>query len=551
MKIQRTTQISACLFFWYLLWQSLFPLSHSLVPVDIFLRLDPIVATLIPLATQSFIPSLLLGLACIVITIFFGRLFCGYICPLGSTLDAAHALLKSRKRPLVSVHTSLKQVKYLFLCILSVTAFFGVNHIFWGSPIALITRFYALLIHPILVLCGNTTLNTLRPSLEAQEILFLAYTQIPLRTYHTVYYIAFFFLALFLLEKITPRFWCRHLCPAGALLALCSWQPLWRRRVHNCTQCGACVQRCPTGAIHPQGTSTAHSECIACRTCVGVCPTKGVSFAFRDTTKEKSLTCSTQNNKTAELPSRRAFLGATITGSSLAALAYINAASFIPHSAKASLAHVGCIRPPGARPEADFLTHCLRCGQCMKVCPTNGLQPSWLVAGVEGIFSPVLMARLGPCEPQCAACGEVCPTEAILHLPLQDKQQAKIGTAVVYPELCLAWAQERSCVVCQEVCPFGAIEIKAHDKSPTPVPVVTENRCFGCGFCEKHCPVHLPAIAIQPLNALHLNDNTYATAAQAAGFDLKTVLQRQKERPTHESTPYDIPSGQLPPGFTE
>ena len=53
----------------------------------------------------------------------------------------------------------------------------------------------------------------------------------------------------------------------------------------------------------------------------------------------------------------------------------------------------------------------------MKVCPTNGLQPTWLDAGVAGMFSPILASRRGPCEPDCNACGPVCPTGAITPPP--------------------------------------------------------------------------------------------------------------------------------------
>ena len=76
------------------------------------------------------------------------------------------------------------------------------------------------------------------------------------------------------------------------------------------------------------------------------------------------------------------------------------------------------IRPPGALPEKDFLARCIRCGECMKACPTNTLQPVALVAGFSAFFSPKITPRRGPCEPLCNVCGHVCPTGAIRALPV-------------------------------------------------------------------------------------------------------------------------------------
>ncbi len=465
---------------------------------------------------------------------------------MGITLDISRSISKHKKENTSPQPSSSKNIKYLLLTAFAVAAFFEVNQIFWGSPIALITRLYTLFLHPLVLLLGNLGLDTLRPLLTAQDIELFAYTQISPRFFHTVYFVAGFFLLLFYFEWVRPRFWCRYLCPAGAILALLSWRPLWRRRVHTCVHCGQCAQSCPTGAISPEGDSTLHSECITCRTCVHLCPVQGVTFSCSHTQKSQKKTAKPQPATLPPMPSRRAFLYAATAGGAIASLGYMNAASFIPSVAKASLAQLGTIRPPGAIPESDFLRRCIRCGQCMKACPTNGLQPSWGIQGIEGIFSPLLMSRIGPCEPECNACGAVCPTGAILDLPLADKRKAKIGTAVVYPELCLAWAEGRSCVVCQEVCAYGAVQVKPHGNSKVPVPIITQNKCFGCGFCERHCPVRIPAIVVQPLNALRLSENTFSQAAQNAGLDLVPVSLR----PHVNTVPQSIPKGQLPPGFS-
>jgi formate hydrogenlyase subunit 6/NADH:ubiquinone oxidoreductase subunit I len=77
------------------------------------------------------------------------------------------------------------------------------------------------------------------------------------------------------------------------------------------------------------------------------------------------------------------------------------------------------IRPPGALPEPQFLAKCVKCGECMKVCPTNGLQPTLSEAGTEGIWTPVLVPRVGYCEYYCSLCTQVCPTGAIEELTVE------------------------------------------------------------------------------------------------------------------------------------
>jgi formate hydrogenlyase subunit 6/NADH:ubiquinone oxidoreductase subunit I len=154
------------------------------------------------------------------------------------------------------------------------------------------------------------------------------------------------------------------------------------------------------------------------------------------------------------------------------------------------------VRPPGATP--DFLQRCIRCSQCVKVCPTGALQPAGLQSGWEGLWSPVLVARLGYCDWNCNACGQVCPTGAIQPLELAQKRQTVIGTAYIDQNRCIPWADQRDCIVCQEMCPLPdkAIvldEVEVADegggKRPLKRPRVIRDKCIGCGICENRCPM--------------------------------------------------------------
>lgn len=76
-------------------------------------------------------------------------------------------------------------------------------------------------------------------------------------------------------------------------------------------------------------------------------------------------------------------------------------------------------------------------------------------------------------------------------------------------------------MVCKENCPYGAVDVVVQKGHRVPVPVVHEKRCYGCGFCEKHCPKSPPAIVVEPVGALRLNDASFEKTAKAAGLELK------------------------------
>ena len=161
------------------------------------------------------------------------------------------------------------------------------------------------------------------------------------------------------------------------------------------------------------------------------------------------------------------------------------------------------IRPPGVDHGVALNralgSLCVRCGACVRACPTQGLQPSLFEGGVQNVLTPRLVPRLGYCNFGCNACGQVCPTGAIPPLPLQEKQQTIIGLASINQNRCLPWAYEIPCIVCEEVCPVAdkAIaldEVSIPDSAKQEAvllqrPRVIQDLCIGCGICEYKCPV--------------------------------------------------------------
>lgn len=506
MSLRRITQLFLLAWFVILLYFARYPYYPGF-PVQLFLWLDPLAGISAMLAGRVLIPSLFLGLIVLVSAVLMGRIFCGWVCPLGTTIDLAELILyRGRKPRLGPDHRRFRPLAHLFLVLALAAAAAGLPLFYLLDPIPLATRIYSYVFYPFYVLVLNLGLDALRPAADRFSWSSLQYASWLQPFFGANLATLLIFGAILWLSAFQRRFWCRNLCPLGALLGVCSRFNCWRKRVSDaCTDCGRCYRECPVGAIRERSWTDREEDCIKCLVCREVCPERAIRYPLRSPRPSAPLEVNL---------GRRQVLAAGAAGAALALAAKTSLA--------ANTRDDQVLRPPGALPEPLFLAACVRCGECVKSCITNTLQPDGWTRGLAGLWAPRHQMRLAGCEQLCNVCGQVCPTGAIRPLDLEEKRHAKLGTAVILKEKCIAWEQDRLCLVCDECCPYNAIVFQT--VAGRPRPVVREERCNGCGWCEHKCPVDgAAAIVVKPLGQIRLREGSYQEAARRFGLELKAA----------------------------
>jgi MauM/NapG family ferredoxin protein len=481
-------------FFFILLLKTRFPGEDYISNVEGFFHWDPLLALTTIIASRAVFAAFLLALITIILTLILGRVACGWVCPLGGLHQFFSFCFKKTKllRPkkLKDNHTTWK---YYILAFVLVSAVFTLDVVGIFDPLSLLYRSFVTGILPAasygfsvltgllyqfnLVSLGDTFVQFFE-NLDINMIFFQGFI------------IGTIFIGIVLLNMTRERFWCRYICPLGALLGLASRWNLFKLKIDQdkCIRCNLCTIQCPTQAYPYPNEEWRSSECIYCFTCSAICPTNAISFPVK---------LSHERIESVNL-SRRKLIFTSILG--------FLAVPFFRITPASKRASEKLIRPPGALPEEQFLQKCVKCGECMKVCPTNALQPALTEAGPEGIWTPMLVPEIGYCDYYCSLCTQVCPTGALKELTIEEKNELKIGTAWVNRNRCIPWKFGDPCIVCEEHCPvspkaikFIKIKVERPDgviKTPI-APVIDLDQCTGCGICENKCPVvDSPAIYV-------------------------------------------------------
>ena len=259
--VRRAVQLTFIGLFVVMAWGASYPPSTALNE-NIFMRVDPLAG--ITAIWESglwlyLLPAwILLGL-----TLFSGRFFCGWICPLGSGLEMLPSLEKrrggklSRLRPkdisgrVIGKKDLRLRFKYVFLAVLLLLFVVGINAIWIFDPLVIANRAV------VFILAGS---------------------------------VPFLIIALVLLAVLVgPRFWCQEMCPLGACLSLAGMagsrlpaaaSPLALVKDEGaCTHCGKCAAACPFGIVEVADSEKtgrlAIADCALCGECVAACPETG------------------------------------------------------------------------------------------------------------------------------------------------------------------------------------------------------------------------------------------------------------------------------------
>lgn len=449
-------------------------------PITFFLDMSFLSGLATILSQRNLASGMILGVAIAAATLFFGRFFCGWICPMGSCQHLGSYLFLDPQKKTRYAKNTISQwhnVKYIILFVFLFAAAFGLILAGFFDPIALITRFSATVVVPLINLVVHRAVS--------QTVAF----DVTIMT-------GVIFLGAFLLNAVRPRFWCRTICPLGALLSLFAARPVFRmvRDTDKCIHCGLCREHCQGACEIDKDLRPA--ECLMCMNCVNVCPVRAIEYTMAPAAKAD------EPRPPAVALTRRDFIYSGV-------FALGTLAIFRNFKTILGRGYEKRIRPPGALAEEDFLARCVRCGQCMKVCPTNVIQPAKTQTDAEGLWTPVLDMERGYCEYDCTRCSHVCPTEALRPITVSEKHEkgfGKIGTAFVDRSRCLPWSYGKTCLVCQEVCPVSPKAIYHQKQLFTTadgkqvellVPTVDSAQCIGCGACQFNCPVQdLPAIRV-------------------------------------------------------
>ena len=452
--IRRSFQIFFLILFIYLFLPNIHP-PYS-IPQNLFFIIDPLIAIFISITSQRFFWWTLFAFVMILATLFLGRFYCGWICPLGTLIDICGALRKSHFGHRID---NLRFIKYYVLAGIIIFLLFGIQILWALDPTVIAARFFSF----NLALAKNSY------------------------RYLYAWVSAAFFLFIIVTSLIKRRLWCSVICPLGALYAVLARFSFVERVVKRCTKCMVCIDNCRMSAI--KNNLTYHKEeCILCMDCLYDCKMGKTEFILRPYRRYY------HENK--DGLSRREFL-------------FLMLGSFLSIGllrSKGSIVTKDLIRPPGALEEEEFLDRCIRCGNCMTNCITNGLQPVMFESRIVDIWTPKLVPEIGYCAYDCNLCGRVCPTGAIQNLSLEEKRSFRLGVANIERSLCLNWAKDIDCKICYENCPLPEKAIKlvrdiSYNGKTIFRPYVDKTICIGCGTCQNKCPQRpIRAIRVSPKN---------------------------------------------------
>lgn len=297
--LRRVVQTFFLLLFFFVFLQATFHPENQVGPgVTLFFELDPLVMLTAWLGSSVVPKILLLSLVTLGVTLLLGRWFCGWVCPFG----VLHNAVASLRRQPVKVRlqrggfSPYQRWKYYVLIALLVGVLLGVNLVGWLDPFSFFYRSMATAVYPGFNSGTNALfawiyetdpgfgeIRVTQVSEPVYEYLRSSVLAIELQPqYRWSLLIGLLFATVVVLNLYRARFWCRYICPLGALLGIVGKNPLLKleKNQAHCNDCRLCVADCP-GAANPHSTGGwKPSECFYCWNCKSACPHGALRFKF-------------------------------------------------------------------------------------------------------------------------------------------------------------------------------------------------------------------------------------------------------------------------------
>jgi ferredoxin len=418
------------------------------------------------------------------VTLITGRIYCSTVCPLGTVQDALVRIGDRGRRRGRYRFRFLRPRLALHLAVAAAAAGLALS----GSMLALdlvepysaFGRILSGLFRPLVA--GGV--NGLSRALSARHVYAVQPVVFPGVAWGALMVALASLVGLVALVRARGRLFCNLLCPAGAVLRLLARRTAFRIAIDpaDCNGCGVCEKACKAGCIDAAGRRVAFDACVGCFDCLDACPRDGIRL--EPAWRRRPSPAAAPVEEPAD-PGRRAVLkSAALVPAALLVPAVAGAAAADPRDARVP------VTPPGSLDRRRFTSRCTACHLCVASCPTQVLRPSLLEYGLSGLLQPRLVYDGGACVYDCDLCGRVCPTGAILELPLPEKRLVQVGRARFVKADCIVETKKKPCGACAEHCPTKAIAMVPYQGDVVlRIPEVNEDACIGCGACEHPCPV--------------------------------------------------------------
>ncbi len=441
----------------------------------------------------------------LILTVLAGRVYCSFLCPLGSMMDAAVFFRKKR----YAYAKPSEWFRYPVL-VLTILVFISGSVVLVDllDPYSVFGRIMTVCLRPVVILMNNGAARVLELAgfyaLSPRSFLRMSWAVCALT------WIWLFLVVLLAVKR--GRLYCNTLCPVGSFLGLIARFQVFRLNIteSSCNGCGLCARNCKSQCVDLSTKTIDSSRCVMCFNCFTLCPAGSVGFsmcgvntpdarrvglrppqeggrnpALRNAVSHVPDLCSSKPEADDSRRKTLRMLGLFILGfpGTLKAQVMrplVYARNRIPVRKKHP------VTPPGSLSIGHFTSACTACYLCVTRCPGKVLEPGFTVYGKAGVLMPHLSNRQGFCNFECTVCGEVCPTFAIRSLSKEDKKRVQVGRVHFIRENCIVITQKTECGACSEHCPTKAVNMAV--ENGLRVPVVNPDLCVGCGACEYACP---------------------------------------------------------------